>query len=332
MVTATDASALNGASVAQQSGLTTTGPCTGAVQTAVTTLLTDNQPSATLDACTVFPKNTKNGYITVDARKPVSAIFSGVLGIGSSSAFSSTSVEYGFPTGASNLRPMGICILNDHVQEWLALQNGTMTPSQYAALKGTTDHPATYPTSGVVHRIYFDKQNAQSCGADAASGNWGWQDFNNGGNSSSDLKNWIQNGYSGIVGIHKPVPVCAASTYDPANGCIPGTTGSKGTSGDTQLQYLVDNHVHFSVPLFDSVVYGTGGNATFTIRAFLGVILWGFQDSGQETSRYLDVEFTSIQLEGNCCDSSQQDTGAFATFICSTDHDPAGAAARCTPS
>ncbi|TMK77538.1 MAG: hypothetical protein E6G46_11745 [Actinobacteria bacterium] len=206
-----------------------------------------------------------------------------------------------------------------------------ITQAQYDALRGSNaDHPV-YAGAGVVHRILYTKQNAQSCGSSDAEGNWGWQDYNNGNNQTNDIRDWIQNGYSGVVGIHKPVPVCPQGTYDEPNGCVNGNTGSQGTSVDNQLQYLVDNHIHFAVPLFDAAASGTGNNATFTIRAFVGMVLWGFNSNGSESQRYLDVEFTSLQVEGLCCNSNGTNTGVFSSTICSTDHDPVSAATRCTP-
>ncbi|TML79353.1 MAG: hypothetical protein E6G04_05900 [Actinobacteria bacterium] len=331
MVTATDAGALVGARTAESNGITTIGPCPQVVQDSVTTQMTANQPTATLDACTLNPSNSKSGYITVDARKVVGTRFAGIFGFGDQSAFSSTSVAYGFPSGVTGLRPMGICILNDHVKEWVNLQNGVITQAQYDALRGSNaDHPV-YAGAGVVHRILYTKQNAQSCGSSDATGNWGWQDYNNGNNQTNDIRDWIQNGYSGVVGIHKPVPVCPQGTYDEPNGCVNGNTGSQGTSVDNQLQYLVDNHIHFAVPLFDAAVTGGGNTSTFTIRAFLGLVLWGFNSNGSESQRYLDVEFTSLQVEGLCCNSNGTNTGVFSSTICSTDHDPVSTATRCTP-
>src|SRR5438067_2806195 len=161
MVTATDAGALIGATTAKNNAITTIGPCPQLVLNSVTTQLTANQPTATLDACNVFPTNSQSGYITVDARKQVSTRFAGIFGFGDQSAFSSTSVAYGICTSCAGLRPTGLCVGNDHVQEWINLQKALVDAqnnpgdaskqqayqtalNNYNALKGTTDHPATY--------------------------------------------------------------------------------------------------------------------------------------------------------------------------------------------
>src|SRR5437588_688672 len=89
--------------------------------------------------------------------------------------------------------------------------------NNYNALPTTdpTNHP-TYAGAGVVHRIFFNKANARGCGADAAAGNWGMIDFENGANGAC-LNNDMQYGYfgnlptcnvgPGEVGIYGPDPV-----------------------------------------------------------------------------------------------------------------------------
>lgn len=361
MVIATDAAALVGATTAKNNAITTGPACPQVVLNAVTTQLTANQPTATLDACTIFPTNAQSGYITVDARKPVSTRFAGVFGFGDQSAFSSTSVAYGFCTACSNLRPTALCVGNDHVQEWINLQNlktdsdnhpGDATKlaayqtalTNYNALPTTkpTDHP-TYSGAGVVHRVYFNKQNAQGCGANAAAGNWGMIDFENGANGNC-LNNDMQWGYygnlpncnggPGEVGIYPNDPnVTPCATVDDLNGCVNGNTGSPSTGqGGTGLDYLKTNGIHFTVPLFGAPS-AVGATTIFPVKGFVGMRLWGYNITGANDSRYLDVEFLTVQLQGKCCSSSNgNEPGAFSAVICSTDHDPVSAATRCTPS
>src|SRR5438105_805573 len=361
MVTATDAGALIGATTAKNNAITTIGPCPQVVLNAVTTQLTANQPTATLDACNVFPTNAQSGYITVDARKQVSTRFAGIFGFGDQSAFSSTSVAYGFCTSCAGLRPTALCVGNDHVQEWINLrtlkvdaQNNTGDASKqtayqnalnnYNALPTTdpTNHP-TYAGAGVVHRIFFNKANARGCGADAAAGNWGMIDFENGANGAC-LNNDMQYGYfgnlptcnvgPGEVGIYGPDPVATpCPSVDDLNGCVAGNTGSPSTGqGGTGLDYLKNNGIHFVVPLFGAPTTN-GSNTIFPVKGFIGMRLWDYKITGASDGRYLDVEFLTVQLQGKCCGSSAgNEPGIFTTVICSTDHDPVAASTRCTPS
>jgi len=362
MVTATDAGALIGATTAKNNAITTIGPCPQVVLNSVTTQLTANQPTATLDACNVFPTNSQSGYITVDARKQVSTRFAGIFGFGDQSAFSSTSVAYGFCTSCAGLRPTGLCVGNDHVQEWINLQKALVDAqnnpgdaskqqayqtalNNYNALKGTTDHPATYSGSGIVHRVYFNKQNAQGCGSDAAAGNWGMIDFENGANGNC-LNNDMQYGYygnlpncnggPGEVGIYPQDPaVTPCPSVDDLNGCVAGNTGSPSTGqGGTGLAYLQANGIHFVVPLFGPPTPNSTGSGTiFPVKGFIGMRLWGYNITAASDARYLDVEFLTVQLQGKCCGSSNgNEPGIFTTVICSTDHDPVAASTRCTPS
>ena len=158
-VTATDASALTGARTAAftASPLTfgTSQPCPSDIQNAAVTQLTANQPTMTLDACTLTPTNDSSGFITIDARKPVATRFAGIFNASSGSAFSSSSVKYGFPIAALGLQPFAICLKNTHIQEWLHLKDPTMPndlnvntppssmPIWYTRIGGVP--PASYP-------------------------------------------------------------------------------------------------------------------------------------------------------------------------------------------
>jgi len=57
---------------------------------------------------------------------------------------------------------------------------------------------ASYASYGVVHRMFFTKDDVYengNCGA--SDGNWGWIDFDGGANGASDQVDWLLNGYDG---------------------------------------------------------------------------------------------------------------------------------------
>jgi hypothetical protein len=345
MVTATDTAALTGVRAAI--GVTTTGPCPSGVRSTVESRLHEQQEDASLVACTLHPTNAKSGYLTVDASKPVPLKFGAVLGLGTQSAFSSTSVAYGYPTGGERLRPIGICIENQHIAEWLTMQqaladgdpyNDLIAKTVYNAQKGLlppsidpNPHPnygSIFPAAGVVHRVSFTRDNGGNCGSTTeAAGNWGWMDFNDGGNANTDVRDWLMQGYAGQVNVHVPLPVC--TVHDPADGCLNGETGDKGNAYDTELDVLVPNQVRFYVPIFDSAL-DNGNNTVFTIRAFVGMILRGYRIAPSSDS-YFDVEFYDAITHGGCCADTGIPTGVLATKICGADHDAVAEAARCSP-
>lgn len=358
MVTATDTAALTGARAAV--GLVTPGTvaCPPAIEAQVVAMLQKQEPGSTLDACTLNASSPTRGYVTVDARRPVDLRFGAVLGLGKQSAFSSSSVRYGYLTGAEGLRPIGICLSNPHIQEWLTLQtilrdgdtsNDAAAQVVYNAiddvpwLGAPIDNP--HPTSlyasatGPVHRIFFSRPNAQSCSSDDdiqdAAGNWGWQDFNAGSNSENENEDWLMRGFGGEVSVWDPDVIpdsdpnnAACSIHDASDGCIQGTTGSRGNSISQEMEALIAGAIKFHVPIFDRAVL-QGGNTIFTIRAFVGVIVRGYNVTGAEEDRYFDVEFYNAVLSGSCCADQGEPGSALTTTICAVDHDDVATATRC---
>ena len=331
MVTATDTAALAGARTSV--GHLTAGACPLDVRAAVINKLIEQEPTANLVDCQLQPTNQNAGYLTVDARKPVQVRFGPVLNVGDQAAFSSTSVAYGFPTGAEGLRPMGICVENPHIQEWLALKNGTL--SQEAYLDQARTDPTNHflgPTGGLVHRIYFVKANARNCGgADDAAGNWGWMDYTDANNMNNDLRDWTQVGHQDLVNIAVTPDGYTCTQHEPLNGCVNGTTGSRGNSLNSELDMLLTTGISVWIPLFDRAV-GPGNNVLFTIRGFVGMIVRDYVTTGAERNHHVDVEFVDAIRSGGCCTQFGLNTGALATKICATDHDPAAASTRCSPS
>jgi hypothetical protein len=145
-----------------------------------------------------------------------------VVGIGDQRPYSLSAAQFGFPTGVTGLRPIGLCAnLDQLANEWVPLQNtglkyGQNSVQYLAALQtydllpftdpvdtaGRLEHPfhsdnrspqvtypvlpnPNYPDGHVIQRIWFDKNASQAnnCGTDP--GNWGWLNYAGGPNSSS---------------------------------------------------------------------------------------------------------------------------------------------------
>jgi hypothetical protein len=303
------------------------------------------------------------GYVVVDGRKAARTRFGGVFGIGDTQPYSLSAAAWGFASDGRGLRPISFCNKNSHVKEWLRYKNGTgwwgsaITLDQYKALAGTgddngdgqIDHPPyaalsnSFTTPPVVHRMNFNNDlDDGQCGD--YPGNWGWLNFDGDSAADPDRNDWTTNGYNdGTIQIREDgEPACPDSpgngtTEDSEEGCVPADSGSISNSNSGALDSILGKSVQ--IMLFDSgnCVNTSGGGTTcnFEAWAIVGVILRGYQATGASTARYLDFEFTDIQLSGTWVGTAPNgiDTGARAIGLCDVDHDSqAGStiASRCT--
>ncbi len=143
MVTGTDAAALGEAQIAALNG---TVPC--GVGSDYQLQLQRNSGNAVFDpTCTPFigPLGTNldgTGYVTVSARKPVDVRFGGVVGVGDTAAYSSSTAQWGFIVELKGLRPIAVCDKTANFQLWNqlhpALGTPTITQAAYDAFFGTT--------------------------------------------------------------------------------------------------------------------------------------------------------------------------------------------------
>lgn len=253
--------------------------------------VTKNDSLAELTNCSHVSTGTSSGYVTVDAGSNVDFAFAGVFGIDDTDVGSSTTAAYGTPKGVTGLRPMALCLYaNQDLTNWLNIP-----------------HPR--PASGTI-RILYEKSQPDACGSDPP-GNWGMMDFDGGANSNDDTKAWVHDGYPDDVSLSPPD--------------IPGDTGAFSNSINSELSSLVEEE--FQLPVFD-YVSGQGSNAHFRIVAFVTVKLIGFETSGSQADRYLDLQFKTAVTEGRCCGNGLN-TGTFAVDICgvSADFD----ASKCEP-
>ena len=253
--------------------------------------VTSNDSNATVVSC-VNHGNGDSGYVTVTAKTPVEFQFARIFGMTSADVKSTTHARYGLPTGVTGLRPMGLCIeANAALTSWLNLPTGP-----------TGD-------SGTI-RIFYNKDHPSKCGGNVP-GNWGMLDLDGGSNSTTDLKEWVLNGYPGQVTLSPPD--------------IPGDTGAFSNSIEDELAAI--RNTEFVLPLFDRV-QGNGSNAEFRIVAFVKVKLIGYEVNGSQEDRYIDLQFRRGFVEGSCCGTGGIDAGLRAERICAVD--PADNPTACT--
>lgn len=243
-----------------------------------------NNPDAAMTDCThVPPSGGSPGRVTVEAEATVDFIFANILGLASSTVSSSTSANYDVAgTVDGGLRPFGLCV--DYLSEL---------------------SPAMTPGNGVTYRIYYGRtaQVTNCNGGDPISGNWGILDFDGGSNSQNDIKDWTMHGYDGSVSI---------------GDWIEGTPGSFSNSLNSELNHLINNVDHFTLPIFSEYNDLPGGNAEFLIDNFAVVKLHGFKTTGSQDGRYIDLEFLDEVVQGTG-GGPGPGLGAYVIGICAVD-------------
>ena len=272
LITATDSAALG---AAEDYAVGTAGCASSAPS-----LLTANYAGAALTGCVYTAgSGSGSGYVTVTGGHSVNFSFAQIFGLSSSTVHSTTTAAFGLPTGLTGLRPLGLCNASPAFQQWI--HSNMTTP--YTA------------------QITYSKASPTDCGANVP-GNWGVIDFDGGGNSNNDTKNWIQNGYPGEVD---------------SNTWIPGDPGAFSNSLGSGLDYLQSTGQVFQLPVYDSDT-GNGNNASFHIIGFVSVKLIAYKATGSQASRYITVQFQTGVAQGSCC-SQGTDTGTRVVFICAVD-------------
>ena len=166
IITATDASALAAASEYALAG----DGCATAPG-----YIGDNDPDASVLACTPYFSGPNSGYVAVTAETPVDYAFASLIGVPDRAVKSSTTASWGLPSGMNGLRPFGLCEDDPNFQSWVGNPSGE---------------------SAVVRVMYVN--DGTECGS--APGNWAVLDLDNvGGVDNNDTKQWVQFGYSGMV-------------------------------------------------------------------------------------------------------------------------------------
>jgi Flp pilus assembly protein TadG len=280
LIVATDAAALAAAATYAQNG----DGCSGVPSTFVSA----NVAAASVTACDFVSVNPSSGYVTVQAKTNLHYTFAGIIGFDDRDVHSSTTAGFGVPLSVTGLRPLALCNASDAYKTWIASDM-------------TTPFTVT---------ITYAKASPGDCGANIP-GNWGVLDFDGGANSNNDTKEWVLNGYSGLVDRDTDVP---------------GDTGAFSNSLSSQLNTLKTNHTVFQLPVYDSGT-GNGANALLHVMDFISVVLIDFKATGPEADRWLELQIVEHVAQGTCC-SHGIDTGTRVVFICAVD--PTFPASNCT--
>lgn len=254
-----------------------------------------NAPGATMTSCT-SSLNGNAGTVTVDAEQDINAIFGRVVGLNDLPTASSTTVQWGPPSGATGLRPFGLCSEAPGMASFLANTSSTQT-----------------------HRIAYTKDSPNQCGGNNVPGNWGTINFDGGGGGANETRDWVDNGYDGSVFSGTAGGDCGSEAF----ACYPGSTGADAGVANA-VRNLRDSGIYFGLPIYD-LASGNGSNAQYHVVGFARVRIVDFQFNGQESQRFIELEFRPGVLTGSCCNPGGPQTNAVAIAICAVDNKNLGA-------
>jgi Flp pilus assembly protein TadG len=220
------------------------------------------------------------GVTTVRVGRRADTIFGGLLRRTAPTMTATASAAVGAPNGISGLRPIALCINNPAVQTW---RNSGFS-------------------STAVIRTYFEGSSGgvsgTSCGS-AVPGNWAVLDYAGGSSSNSTTRDWVVNGYPGVV----TVP----STVWGNPGIVSGSIGLETLVGTTMI-----------VPIFDTAI-NNGSNSRYSLVSFAGLTVVATMLTGNAESRYIDVRFSRVTTVASHLDTTVPDLGTVTWKLCSLD-------------
>ena len=214
------------------------------------------------------------GSVTVEAAQSIPLMFSRLIGRTSGNAVAATGVRIGPTLTMAGLWPLALCVNHPAVQRWVG-----------STLQTSSDEIINFQATATL------------CGA--APGNWAVLDFNGGANSTAETRDWVLNGYSGVVRVDDQVP---------------GNTGAPATSAG--VAEMVGKDVNFA--LFDAAT-GTGSNAVFHIVGFAHGLLVEAVENGPSARRHLTIRFSRSLTDGQAGDGSNVHYGISTWSVCSHD-------------
>lgn len=224
--------------------------------------------------CNVTGSNT-SGVTRVTATEPIGLTFATLVGRSSSTVTASTGVRIGALSSTVGVWPFGLCSLVKAVSDWIA--------------SGMTTATSTV--------IRFEDQN-QRCGG-TVSGNWGVLDFNGGSSSNAETKDWVDNGYLGVVKVGDWI------------------TGSPGApSGSLDIQSIVGKSV--VMPMY-STPRLNGSNVEYHIVGFAKARVDAVQFTGSASSRSIRITLQKGTITGSSSSLGGTNFGLVGVGVCSLD-------------
>jgi len=241
--------------------------------TALGVMTTDGSAPASVQ-CSVTGSNT-SGVTWVTATEKIGLTFASLVGRSSSSVTATTGVRIGAAGSAVGVWPFGLCSQVKAVSDWIA--SGMKT------------------TASTV--IRFEDQT-QTCSG-SVSGNWGVLDFNGGSSSNAETKDWVDNGYLGVVKV---------------GDWIIGSPGAPSSSLD--IQSIVGKSV--IMPMYSSPQL-SGSNVEYRIVGFAKARVDAVQFTGGASSRSIRITLQTGTITGSSSSLGGTNFGLVGVGVCSLD-------------
>jgi Flp pilus assembly protein TadG len=277
MVTVSDAAALAGAT---QGALLTEGQIANDPCLTATSYATTNLAQVKFKSCTTTVNSATSGTITWSGAKNTDLVFARVWGKNNQDVGSTTTAEWGIPTGVVGLRPYALCSQTPLIQPFL------LNPKvQYGPVK-----------------IFYGKTNVSDCG-DNVPGNWGVLDFDGGSNPCGDIANWVANGYQGLVSAPSYIPGDTGSFSNCANNQnLVGLTfqlplfDSYGAQGNGSSFHIIG---FVTVKLISFKDNGPNANRYLELLFLPGIATGECCSQGQDTGTRV-VEICAVDFKNGC--------------------------------
>lgn len=227
-------------------------------------------------SCSVTGTRT-DGTVKVIATSRVPLLFASLIGRSDATVTASTAARIGPASKAIGVSPLALCAGNAAIAAWIA-----------SGMTSTVTSTITFETSNPV------------CGGNVP-GNWGVLDFNGGSNSTSELANWVVNGYRSTLSV---------------GDVVAGNPGAPSTSSN--ISAIVGTS--FIIPLF-SAPTGSGAGALYPIVGFAKVYLVSANLSATASRRSLTIRFERGITSGSVTQLGDGGTnyGVSTWSICSYD-------------
>ncbi len=296
-----------------------------------------------------FPCTT-SGTVEVTTERDASIFFAGIFGYERLPTRTSTTVLYGPGETFPGVRPIGLCGLDGHYDiEWEPyvrdLRNGVDPAVAYTSYEARvaaqsiledpesvdgTSHPS-YANADVVHRYTFERTTSGGSPCPGAAGNFGFLDFDSGGNQAfcsdwpTEISCGIAEGSDVEVSLGTSAPTdedCNAGNTTITN--CPPQTGALGESTADALNAVTcaaGTSAEACTPLlfivYDNVT-GTGNNAEFDVYSVVGVVLRAHNigTGTLDNTNYLDLEFVDAVFEGTVGTSDPGGTSPPVFYLC----------------
>ncbi len=232
------------------------------------------------------------GWVTVTAEADVATWFAGVIGGGDYNVSSASTARWGSTNRATGLRPIALCGEVPGISDWLLDTTQTI-------------EDITIPVQREAGVAECDSGNP------SVPGNWGLFDFD--GPSGNDSKEWIVDGYDGVVQAGTLDGDCTDEDW----ACDPPQNGYWLAGLKTEMDQIVG--LEITLPVINYVIPAGGVHGEMHIIGFANVIITSYKRVPANKGS-ITVTFLPGLIEGECCDSSGGPSNVYVVQPCAIDN------------